>query len=119
MMTSYKNLTFPALFAETVAKFGSSNAMALVSQTPITYNELDTKIKALIAFYEKLGIQRGDKVAILSTNMPNWGVAYYATTFIGAVVVPILPDFTEFEIENILKHSEAKTIFVSKALSTK
>tara|TARA_R110001583_G_scaffold10417_5_gene47876 strand:+ start:278 stop:1921 length:1644 start_codon:yes stop_codon:yes gene_type:complete len=118
-MTSYKNLTFPALFAETVAKFGSSNAMALVSQTPITYNELDTKIKALIAFYEKLGIQRGDKVAILSTNMPNWGVAYYATTFIGAVVVPILPDFTEFEIENILKHSEAKTIFVSKALSTK
>jgi len=119
MMTSYKNLTFPALFAETVAKFGSSNSMALVGQTPITYNDLDTKIKALIAFYEKLGIQRGDKVAILSTNMPNWGVAYYATTFIGAVVVPILPDFTEFEIENILKHSEAKAIFVSKALSTK
>jgi long-chain acyl-CoA synthetase len=118
-MTPYKNLTFPAIFAETIEKFGSSNAMALVGQTPITYNELDTKIKALMAFYEKLGIQAGDKIAILSTNMPNWGVAYYATTFFGAVVVPILPDFTEFEIENILKHSEAKAVFVSKGLVSK
>ena len=118
-MTPNKNLTFPAIFAETVKKFGSSKAMALVGQTPITYTELDTKIKALIAFYEKLGIQAGDKVAILSTNMPNWGVVYYATTFIGAVVVPILPDFTQFEIENILKHSEAKAVFVSKGLASK
>lgn len=118
-MTQYKNLTFPALFAETIDKFGSSNAMALVGQTPITYNELDIKIKALMAFYEKLGIKAGDKIAILSSNMPNWGVAYYATTFLGAVVVPILPDFTVFEIENILQHSEAKAIFVSKGLASK
>ena len=118
-MTPYKNLTFPALFAETVKKFGSSKAMALVGQTPITYNELDTKIKALIAFYEKLDIQAGDKIAILSTNMPNWGVVYYATTFMGAVVVPILPDFTQSEIENILTHSEAKAVFVSKGLVSK
>ncbi|MDE5422854.1 AMP-binding protein [Ancylomarina sp. DW003] len=118
-MTSNKKLTFPALFAETVNKFGPSNAMALVGQSPISYNELNSNIYALIAFYEKLGIKPGDRIAILSTNMPNWGVAYYATTFMGAVVVPILPDFTEFEIENILQHSEAKLIFVSKALSSK
>jgi len=119
MMTQYKNLTFPAIFSETVAKFGSSKAMALVGQAPITYKELDGNIKALIAFYEKLGIQAGDKVAILSTNMPNWGITYYATTFMGAVVVPILPDFTVYEIENILQHSEAKAIFVSKGLASK
>lgn len=118
-MTQYKNLTFPSIFSETVAKYGSSNAMALVGQSPITYNELDTNIKALIAFYEKLGIRAGDKIAILSTNMPNWGITYYATTFMGAVVVPILPDFTVFEIENILQHSEAKAIFVSKGLASK
>jgi long-chain acyl-CoA synthetase len=119
MMIQYKNLTFPAIFSETVAKFGSHNAMALVGQAPITYNDLDANIKALIAFYEKLGIKAGDKIAILSTNMPNWGITYYATTFMGAVVVPILPDFTVFEIENILQHSEAKAIFVSKGLTSK
>ena len=47
-MTPYKNLTFPAIFAETIKKFGSSKAMALVGQTPITYNELDANIKAFI-----------------------------------------------------------------------
>ncbi len=119
MMTANKTLTFPSLFKDTVGKFGSSNAMALVGQLPLTYNEINTHIKALIAFYEELNIKPGDKIAILSTNMPNWGIAYYATTFMGAVVVPILPDFTEFEIENVLKHSEAKAIFVSKGLSSK
>ena len=32
----------------------------------------------------------GDKVAILSSNMPNWGIAYFAVTFMGAVAVPVL-----------------------------
>ena len=119
MMKQSKQLTFPALFSETVAKFGSHNAMALVGQAPLTYNEVYSDIQALIAFYEKIGIKASDKVAILSTNMPNWGIAYYATTFMGAVVVPILPDFSVSEIENILQHSEAKAIFVSKGLLPK
>lgn len=119
MMKQPKNLTFPALFSETVAKFGSLNAMALVGQAPLTYDEVNSNIQALIAFYEKLGIKAGDKIAILSTNMPNWGIAYYATTFMGAVVVPILPDFSITEIKNILQHSEAKAIFVSKGLLSK
>ena len=119
MMTKYKKLTFPALFSETVKKYGNCNAMALVGQEPLTYNEVNSSIQAIIAFYEKLGIKPGDKIALLSTNMPNWGMAYYATTFMGAVVVPMLPDFSAAEIENILKHSEAKAIFVSKGLLPK
>jgi len=118
-MKQYNCLTFPALFSETLEKFGSCNAMALVGQTPLTYNEVYSNIQALIAFYEKLGIKPGDKIAILSTNMPNWGIAYYAITFMGAVVVPILPDFSVSEIENIIKHSEAKAILVSKGLLQK
>ncbi|MBI9058973.1 MAG: AMP-binding protein [Labilibaculum sp.] len=118
-MKQYKSLTFPALFSETVEKFGTCNAMALVGQTPFTYNEVNSHIQSLIVFFEKLGIKPGDKIALLSTNMPNWGMAYYAMTFMGAVVVPMLPDFSEFEIENILKHSEAKAMFVSKGLRSK
>lgn len=118
-MKQYKSLTFPTLFSETVEKFGTCNAMALVGQTPITYNEVNSHIQSLIAFFEKLGIKPGDKIALLSTNMPNWGMAYYATTFMGAVVVPMLPDFSKVEIENIIKHSEAKAIFVSKGLLSK
>jgi len=64
-------------------------------------------------------VQKGDKVAILSSNQPNWGVAFFAITTMGAVVVPILPDFTEIEVENVLVHSEAKAIFISDSLFRK
>ncbi len=112
-------LTFPALFAETLSKFGNRPAMALVGEEPMTYIELDRKIRAVMAWLEKLGINRGDKIAILSNSIPNWGVSYYAITFMGAVVVPLLPDFHTSEICNILDHSEAKAIFISDGLRSK
>ena len=118
-MDQIESMTFPALFAETIRKYGDRPAMAIVGENPITYNELNLKIKALIAWLENLGIKQGDKVAILSSSIPNWGISYYAITFMGAVVVPLLPDFHTSEIGNILEHSEAKAIFVSDGLRPK
>jgi len=112
-------LTFPALFAETIRKNGDRPAMALVGENAITYNELDRKISALIAWFEKLGLKQDDKIAILSSSIPNWGISYYAITFMGAIVVPLLPDFHSSEIANIIDHSEAKAIFVSDGLRSK
>ena len=109
-------LTFPAMFNETLRKFGKFNAYAFVGEEPKSYETVNKEIKALIAFLEKNGICPGDKVAILSSNMPNWGVAFFAITFMGAVVVPVLPDFSNIEISNILEHSGAKAIFISSSL---
>ncbi len=63
-----------------------------------------------------LGISKGDKVALIGENSPNWGMAYLAITSMGAVVVPILPDFSGHEMESIINHSEAKVVFVSAKL---
>jgi long-chain acyl-CoA synthetase len=112
-------LTLPALFGRAVGKFGSYNAMALVGEKPLTYAEVNRQINGLMRFLEDLGIQPCDKVAILSANLPNWGIAYFATTFMGAVAVPLLPDFLPSEIENILNHSEAKALFISEKLNPK
>lgn len=112
-------LTFPALFAKTVSRHGERPAMALVGETPITYLELDQSIKATISLLERLQVKQGDKVAILSASNPNWSISYYAITFMGAVVVPLLPDFHASEIRNILEHSGSKAIFVSDGLRTK
>jgi len=109
-------LTFPAMFNETVQKFGKYNAYAFVGEEPKSYETVNKEIRALIAFLEKNGICPGDKVAILSTNMPNWGVAFFSITFMGAVVVPILPDFSNTEVGNVLEHSGAKAIFISTSL---
>ena len=109
-------LTFPAMFNETLRKFGSHNAYGFVGEEPKTWQTVNEDILAIIAFLEKNNICPGDKVAILSSNMPNWGVAYFAITFMGAVAVPILPDFSNIEVGNVLEHSEAKAIFVSSSL---
>jgi long-chain acyl-CoA synthetase len=109
-------MTFPSLFNETLEKFGNHNAYAFVGEAPKTYARVKMEIESVISFLERNGIRRGDKVAILSLNMPNWAVAYFSVTFMGAVVVPILPDFSATEVANIIEHSEAKALFISSSL---
>jgi len=109
-------LTFPAMFNETLRKFGKCNAYAFVGEEPISYETVNKKSIALIAFLEKNGICPGDKVAILSNNMPNWGIAYFSITFMGAVAVPILPDFSNTEVGNVIEHSGTKALFISSTL---
>jgi long-chain acyl-CoA synthetase len=114
--TDELKLTFPGLFNETLRKFGKRNAYAFVGEEPKTYESANREIRALIAFLEENGISPGDRVAILSLNMPNWGIAFFSITFMGAIAVPILPDFSPVEIANILEHSGAKAMFVSNSL---
>ncbi len=109
-------LTFPAMFNETLRKFGKSNAYAFAGEEPKSYEMVNSEIRALIAFLEKNGICPGDKVALLSSNMPNWAVVFFSITFMGAVVVPILPDFSNTEVGNVLEHSGAKAVFISNSL---
>src|SRR5664279_2687069 len=109
-------LTFPEMFNETLRKFGKHNAYAFVGEAPKTYETASKEIQSVIAFLEKNGICPGDKVAILSLNMPNWAVAYFSITFMGAVAVPVLPDFSPTEIANVLDHSGSKAIFISNTL---
>jgi long-chain acyl-CoA synthetase len=109
-------LTFPSLFSETLRKSGNAPAYAFVGEDPISFETAGKKIQALSALLESAGIVPGDRVAILSTNMPNWPIAYFAITFMGAVAVPILPDFSVTEVANVLEHSGSKAIFISSGL---
>lgn len=99
-----------------VIKYGNCPAVGFVDETPYTYSQFYQRVEAVVAMLEQQGIKQGDRVAILSLNCPNWGIAYFAIAFMGAVVVPILPDFHKNEIENVLNHSETKFLFVSESL---
>jgi long-chain acyl-CoA synthetase len=114
--SDYQKMTFPAKFYETLQKSGHSNAYAFVGEEPKTYEDVNRDILSLMAFLEKNSIFPGDKVAILSLNMPNWGITYFAITFMGAIAVPILPDFSATEVANVLDHSDAKALFISSSL---
>ncbi|MFO7573780.1 MAG: AMP-binding protein [Bacteroidales bacterium] len=118
-MKELKSTTFPAMLTATVEKYPDSVAFGFVGETPVTYREVAVQVSSLMAMLEDAGIEKNDKVAILSTNMPNWGITYFAITSMGAVAVPILPDFSPAEVANIISHSETKLIFASSALMPK
>jgi len=111
--------TLGDLLKNSAQKFGSSPALGFAGEEMLTFSDVARKVDTVVDFLENQGIKIGDKVAILSSNQPNWGVAFFAIATMGAVVVPILPDFSESEIENVLTHSEAKAIFVSESLYRK
>ena len=62
---------------------------------------------------EQWGIRRGDRVAILSENRPEWAVADFATQLLGAVVVPIYGTLTAEQTAYILRDSGARVLFLS------
>ena len=84
-----------------------------------TYATFKAKCDSISKKLTQYGIGAGDKVAILSQSMPNWSVAFFATTVFGRISIPILPDSSENEVTNILEHSESKVIFVSQKLAGK
>ena len=75
------------------------------------FKEACDRLSGVLATF---GINASDKIAILSENQPNWGVAFFAITSFGRIAVPMLPEVSPNEVENILVHSDAKAIFVSR-----
>jgi len=117
MLYPYENLedyTLPSLLKRSVALYSNKKVLSKVDQEPMTYTQFNENVHAMIELLKKNGIKKGDKVALLSENMPNWAVAYFAVTYFGGVIVPILPDFHPADVQHIIRHSEAKAVFVSQ-----
>ena len=79
-----------------------------------TFGQFRDKCLQLSGILSTFGINADDKVAILSENMPNWALAFFSITASGRIAVPMLPELSPNEVENILTHSDAKAIFVSR-----
>nr|WP_302378719.1 AMP-binding protein [Alistipes onderdonkii] len=111
--------TLYELARNSVEKFASKVAFSMFEGDDVTYAEVGRRIEKVQEILTGAGLRAGDKVALLSSNMPNWGVCYFAVTSAGMVAVPILPDFSGEELDMIIAHSEAKALLVSDRLFTK
>ena len=111
--------TIPSMLENSFSKYAINQSLVFVGEEHLSYAQLEKEINTVVQQLMDYGIVKGDKVAILSSNMPNWGIAFFAVATIGAVAVPILPDFSANEISNILLHSESKALFVSDGLYPK
>ena len=77
-----------------------------------SYYEMAKEIAKLHLLYKKAGIKQGDKIALIGRNNPRWCITYLATITYGAVIVPILQDFTPSDIIHIINHSESRMLFL-------
>uniref|UniRef100_UPI0040559E0D AMP-binding protein n=1 Tax=Alistipes sp. TaxID=1872444 RepID=UPI0040559E0D len=115
-------MTFTTIYEvvkHSVEKFSERIAFSMIGGEDVSYREVGERVEKVQDMLLDAGVGAGDKVAILSSSMPNWGVSYFAVTTAGMIAVPILPDFTSDELDLIITHSEAKAILVSDKLYTK
>lgn len=108
-----KDYTLGSLIDRSASMYAQRPLVSYVGKEVITYEKFHKKMLEITALLKELGIKKGDKVVILSENMPHWSIAYFSIVRFGAVVVPVLPDFHPSDVHHIIKHSEAKAVFVS------
>ena len=105
------------MFAETVETHGNKPALAHKPKggtyQDITYNEFGESADAFCKGLSTLGVEKGDRVAILSENRPEWAISDFGILKAGAVNVPMFSTLTAAQVAYILNDSGSKIICVS------
>lgn len=83
----------------------------------INFGELRDKVNALAGFLKEKGVQKGDRLGIVLDNGWQWVVIFFAVMIRGAVAVPISPEASIEEINNIIADAAPSLVFVSAILS--
>ena len=81
-----------------------------------TYGELAKEIAKLHLLFAELEIEKGDKISLVGKNHSSWSILFMATITYGAVIVPILQEFSPDSIEHIILHSDSKLVFINSSL---
>ena len=106
-----------ALMEEAFSKYADRVAYSFMGKE-ITYGQTDSLSKAFAAYLQGLGLARGDRVAIMMPNVPQYPVAVAAILRAGFVVVNVNPLYTPRELEHQLKDSGAKAIVIIENFAT-
>jgi long-chain acyl-CoA synthetase len=111
--------TLNQLFFEAVSKYNRPDALQVKrggAYQPISHAEVAERVRRAARGLSSLGVRRGDRVAILSENRPEWAIADFACLTTGLTDVPIYPTLPADQIAYMLKDSGAVAVFVSNKL---
>lgn len=108
--------SFLYYIAHSIKTHWNHQALSDYNGVSYTYKEVARMIEELHILFREGGIRRGDKIALCSRNMANWGIAFLATLSYGAVAVPILHEFKPDNIHHIITHSGARILFAGQPI---
>jgi len=106
-----------ALLEESLKKYAALPAYKFMGKA-ITFAQVDDASRALAAYLQSLGLDKGDRVAVMLPNVPQYPVAVAAILRAGYVVVNVNPLYTPRELEHQLKDSGAKAIVIIENFAT-
>ena len=110
-------MTLISMFEQSVEEHGSKPALAHKPKDgtyqDISYTEFGESVEVFSKGLSTLGVQKGDRVAILSENRPEWAISDFGILKAGAVTVPMFSTLTSAQVGYILNDSGAKIICVS------
>jgi long-chain acyl-CoA synthetase len=108
-LAPYPNRTLPDYVAEAAREHPDATAV-LFKGAALTYAELERLSDACAAALKSLGVSRGDRVALLLPNCPQFLIAELGAWKLGAIVAPLNPTYTESELEGPLREHGIETI---------
>lgn len=103
--------TLGAIFDRVAAKYPKQEALVSGKQR-MTYDTYIDRVNSMANALLKMGVKKGDKVAIWMSNIPEWLYAQFACLKIGAPIIPLNTRYKSHELEYILKQSDSTTLFV-------
>lgn len=108
-----RHITLGQILDETVSAHPDNDAIVYVDREfRLTWREFGALVDDIAKGLMALGVQRGEKVAVWSTNVPYWVALQFATAKIGAILLTVNTSYKVSELEYLLKQSEAENIFV-------
>ena len=112
-------ITIGDLFDRAVAQHGGNEALVVPFQNVRwTYRELGARVDALARALIALGVERGDRVGIWSTNRVEWTLTQFATSKLGAILVNINPAYRAAELEYALNQSGCRFLVMTDRFKT-
>ena len=113
-MMEFNRLTIGAVLNRQADRFGERDAVAYADRdVRWSYREFHRKVDQVANGLMTLGIRKGEHVAVWAPNVPEWLLLQYATAKVGAVLVTVNTSSTAAELDRVLRHSEATTLFLT------
>ncbi|MFV0291276.1 MAG: AMP-binding protein [Mangrovibacterium sp.] len=109
-MTTYKDTQLNQIFRNVFLDNLHTPMFTDYGGATYTHEDASKLICQLHEFFHLCNIQKGDKIALIGANTAHWGISFLAIMSYGAVVVPILPEFTAPDVMHIITHSESKLV---------
>ena len=111
--------TIGAFFDDACAKYASREALVSRHQNDrLTYAEYKRRVDALACSLMRLGLEKGDRIAIWSQNNVEWALTQFATAKAGLILVNINPAYRRSELEYAVNKVGCRAIVLSPAFKT-